>query len=462
MLGLSAIAGSGHAGRIDGVHCLAAVAEHLPARAARVSHAGLQKIKHIVFITQENRSFDNYFGTFPGADGIPMSGGSPSVSALDPKAGTCVAPYHDPGFIDTGGPHSAVAFRKDLHRGRMDGFIQQALAGRSAACTADPLNPQCKAAGVVDVMGYKTQADIPNYWTYARNFVLQDHMFESVSSWSLPAHLSMVSGWSASCSDPLHASTCRSTLGPTTQFPVRNGVAFPWTDLTYLLHAAGVSWGYYVAPGTQPDCRNAASFCRPIEQGARTPGIWNPLPWFQTVHQDHQLGNNRPTTSFYREAAAGTLPAVSWVVPDGAVSEHPPFSIQPGQAYVTSLINAIATGPDWKSTAIFLFWDDWGGFYDHVIPPKVDGIGYGFRVPALVISPYARRGYVDHQVLSFDAYLKFVEDVFLHGARIDPRTDGRADPRPDVRENLPILGDLAADFNFSQPPLRPLILPPFP
>jgi len=243
---------------------------------------------------------------------------------------------------------------------------------------------------------------------------------------------------------------------------VRDGIAFPWTDLTYLLHQAGVSWGYYVSAGAQPDCQNAEAFCRPVQQGFHTPGIWNPLPWFQTVHHDHQLGNIQPVNNFYRQAASGTLPAVSWLSPDGTVSEHPPFSVQVGQAYVTSLVNAVAAGPDWKSTAIFLFWDDWGGFYDHVVPPKVDAIGYGFRVPALVISPYARRGYIDHQVLSFDAYLKFVEDVFLHGQRIDPKSDGRPDPRPVVRENVPILGDLARDFDFSQRPRPPFILAPFP
>jgi hypothetical protein len=120
------------------------------------------------------------------------------------------------------------------------------------------------------------------------------------------------------------------------------------------------------------------------------------------------------------------------------------------------------TGPDWKSTAIFLSWDDWGGFYDHVKPPVVDQNGYGLRVPGLVISAYARRGYVDHQTLSFDAYVKFIEDDFLHGQRLDPRTDGRPDPRPDVRENEPILGNLAADFNFRQKPRSPLILPQYP
>ena len=140
------------------------------------------------------------------------------------------------------------------------------------------------------------------------------------------------------------------------------------------------------------------------------------------------------------------------------MSDHPPSSIRHGQAYVTGVVNAIMHSPDWKSTAIFLAWDDWGGFYDHVKPPTVDAQGYGLRVPALVISPYAKRGYIDHQVLSSDAYLKFIEDDFLHGQRLNPRTDGRPDPRPTVRENVKILGDLRNDFNFAQKPRRPLFL----
>ena len=116
-------------------------------------------------------------------------------------------------------------------------------------------------------------------------------------------------------------------------------------------------------------------------------------------------------------------------------------------------------GPDWPSTAIFLAWDDWGGFYDHVAPPKVDRNGYGLRVPGLVITPYARQGYVDHQVLSFDAYAKFIEDDFLGGSRLDPKTDGRPDPRSSVRENAPILGNLVRDFDFNQKPRPPVLLP---
>jgi hypothetical protein len=164
-------------------------------------------------------------------------------------------------------------------------------------------------------------------------------------------------------------------------------------------------------------------------------------------------------SSFFAAAKSGTLPAVSWVMPSGRVSEHPPSLVSAGQTYVTGLINAIMRSPEWGSTAIFLTWDDWGGFYDHVKPPRVDENGYGIRVPGLVISPYARRGFIDHQTLSFDAYTKFIEDDFLGGQRLDPATDGRPDSRPDVREAAPQLGNLIADFDFSQAPLAPVLLP---
>jgi phospholipase C len=224
-----------------------------------------------------------------------------------------------------------------------------------------------------------------------------------------------------------------------------------------------VSWGYYVVAGTEPDCRNdAAISCAPIKQAADTPGIWNPLPYFDTVRQDGELKNIQSVDNFYKSAGDGSLPAVSWVVPSGPVSEHPPGTLSAGQAYVTSLVNAVMNGPDWNSTAIFLAWDDWGGFYDHVTPPTVDTNGYGLRVPGLVISAYAKQGFIDHQTLSFDAYSKFIEDDFLGGARLDPITDGRPDPRPDVRENAPQLGDLTNDFDFTQSPRPPTPLPVHP
>jgi len=434
-----------------------------PAAADSSQSDPIHKIEHVVIIMQENRSFDEYFGTYPGADGIPMSGGVPTVCVPDPQAQTCVKPYHNSADVNRGGPHGQVDARNDIDGGKMDGFIGQAEQGADRNC-ADPNSPAC---GGLDVMGYHDGGDIPNYWAYAQNFVLQDKMFEPNASWSLPEHLFMVSEWSAHCTVPGDPSSCVNALqnpGDPPDFGKRpkNGRPPPdyaWTDLTYLLHEHGISWAYYVFAGTEPDCADDQVNCPPRAQRATTPGIWNPLPYFDTVKQDGELDRIQDLSNFYTAAANGSLPAVSWICPTAAYSEHPPASVSDGQAYVTGLINAVMRGPDWSSTAIFLAWDDWGGFYDHVPPPVVDVNGYGLRVPGLVISPYARRGYIDHQTLSFDAYVKFIEDDFLSGQRIDPANDGRPDPRPDVRENVSILGDLRADFDFSQAPRPPVILP---
>jgi phospholipase C len=314
-------------------------------------------------------------------------------------------------------------------------------------------------------MGYHDAREIPNYWTYAQDFVLQDQMFEPNSSWSLPAHLYEVSEWSAYCTNPNNAYSCKNALESPNPpgAPLSTTPLYAWTDITYLLHKYGVGWAYYVFQGTEPDCEDdSAMTCAPVQQGAKTPGIWNPLPHFTDVQQDGQLGNIQTLSNFFTAAAAGTLPAVSWIDPNGTVSEHPPALVSTGQTYVTGLINAIMRSPDWDSTAIFLSWDDWGGFYDHVVPPVVDQNGYGLRVPGIVISPYAKRGYIDHQILSHDAYDKFIEDDFLGSQRLDPATDGRPDPRPDVRESSPILGNLVSDFDFNQTPRPPLILPVHP
>jgi len=403
-------------------------------------------------------------------------------------------------------------------------------SGKIAACK-NIYNPACSQTDrQPDVMGYHDAREIPNYWRWAHDFVLQDHLFASNASWSLPAHLFLVSGWSARCTRRNDPSSCRGDiqlngfhtsqiagagprrraghgrrrrvrpgLRPLTRCLGAHGVPrrawgldlhnpampralavcralapprvarrlspdanYAWTDLTYLLHRAGVSWRYYVHGGLQPDCADGNANCTPGRQSARTPEIWNPLPSFTTVKQDRQVGDVQDSSRFFAAARAGTLPAVSWVVPDEAHSEHPPASVAAGQAWTTRVIDAVMRSPDWGSTAIFLAWDDWGGFYDHVRPPRVDAAGYGMRVPGIVISPYARSGLVDHQTLSFDAINKFIEDDFLGGARIDPRTDGRPDPRPDVRESQPLLGDLRRDFDFAQQPLPPAPLPPHP
>ncbi|GAC1630858.1 MAG: hypothetical protein NVS4B2_14330 [Chloroflexota bacterium] len=438
---------------------------------------GIHKIKHVVVIMQENRSFDSYFGTYPGADGLPANACVP-----DPQTQQCVKPFHDTQDLNHGGPHGALDATADINGGKMDGFVARQLQGRRAVCQTS-LNPACIAGTTTaastsnqlpDVMGYHNGSDIPNYWAYAKNFVLQDHMFEPNASWSLPQHLFMVSEWSAICARQGDPMSCQNALQSPQLPPDARALQlkqpagqtgppdYAWTDLTYLLHKNNVPWAYYVAPGTQPDCADNAMACTAVKQNAGTPGIWNPLPYFDTVKQDGQLGNIQDLSHFYSAAANGTLPAVSWIDPNGKNSEHPPALVSVGQSYVTGLINAIMKGPNWDSTAIFLSWDDWGGFYDHVTPPAVDQNGYGLRVPGLVISPYARQGYIDHQPLSHDAYVKFIEDDFLGGQRIDPATDGRPDSRPSVRENASILGDLRSNFDFTQSPRPPLLLPEHP
>ena len=501
---------------------------------AAVTPTGIKKIQHVVMIVQENRSFDSYFGTYPGADGIPASDGKFTVCLPDPARGTCEPPFHDSSPVNGGGPHGLGSAEDDIDDGRMDGFVRESETRGGRGCGG--FAGVCSSYSPSDVMGYHDAREIPNYWKYAETFTLDDHMFESSASWSLPAHLYEVSLWAARCSRQGDPSSCAnndelggyqtqqiigvgaigrraarrmrrflrvarrrlracSPSGGTSSGVADLGVRrspgaraaqarcrrqvqarlaqerarlarqvstsynYAWTDITYLLHKAGISWGYFVTPGGEPDCEGGNANCSSAPLSVGTPDIWNPLPSFTDVQQDGQLGNIQNVSRFVADAHAGTLPAVSWVVPDQPHSDHPPANLASGQAYVTNLINTIMDGPDWGSTAIFLVWDDWGGFYDHVVPPHVDENGYGIRVPSLVISPYARRGFVDHQTLSFDAIIKFVEDDFLSGQRLDPRTDGRPDPRPDIREVAPQLGDLTADFDFNQTPLPPLILP---
>jgi phospholipase C len=435
-------------------------------------------IKHVIVIFQENRSFDSYFGTYPGADGIPMRNGVPMVCSPDPKTGECVKPYLDHDDVNCGGPHEAEASIADIANGAMNGFIRELQAmggfGFNRYGFADvfrncqhPTNPQESD----EVMGYHDGGDLPNYWAYAKHFVLQDHMFEAIHSWSFPSHLFLVSAWSATCGQADNPMSCVSALMPKDR-TVKNPTPFAWTDITYLLHKAHVSWVYYLDHGAlrlrrrpHKGAKEAVKREPLTASEARSSGvpiIWNVLPGFTDVHEDHQLADIEDLSRFYVEAKAGTLPSVAWISPNRRDSQHPPAKVSVGQSYNTRIINAAMRSPGWKSTAIFITWDDWGGFYDHVVPPRADSLGYGIRVPGLVISPYAKQGYIDHQTLSPDAYLKFIEDVFLHGQRLDPKTDGRPDSRPDVRENSPLLGNLMKDFDFSQRPRPPLLLPVHP
>jgi phospholipase C len=431
--------------------------------------AGAHKIKHVIVIMQENRSFDHYFGTFPGADGIPMKDGVPTVCLPNPAIDGCSSPeHHSIAEFDHGGPHTYDDSLADINDGKMNNFIRQ-WEGTRVYChePGNEVKPTCVYESQhPDVMAYHDGGDIPNYWEYAQRFVLQDHMFEPDLGWSQPAHLAMVSGWSAVCKDPYLAVTCQESI---TFNDVDNAwphaPSYGWTDITYLLHKYGVSWRYYIATGSLNDCEGTTDeeiTCSAGTKAIGTPEPWNPLPDFTDVRNSHQVKYVQQHPEFFEAAREGTLPSVAWVLPGWDRSEHPPATVSRGQAWVTRVVNAVMESPDWESSAIFVAWDDWGGFYDHVVPPRLDAFSYGLRVPAFMISPYARSGMIDHQVLSFDAYLKFIEDLFMDGARLDPLTDGRWDPRSRVAEDAPQLGDLMDEFDFQQEPLDPIVLPEYP
>ncbi len=247
-----------------------------PAAAASLDPAidpdiGINNITHVIVIVQENRSFDHYFGTFPGADGYSRDArGRIDVCVPDPAAHVCRRPYHDTNLFDAGGPHGLTGSAISEDGGRMDGFVK-ALEQIGNGCAHHPDDFACRRArrgpaGQPDIMGYHTGKEIPNYWAYAKHFVLQDHMFAPESSWTLPSHLYLVSGWAATCPDLGDAMSCRSDL----EFPGGNAAEdgrkmwipvdgtprpYIWADVTWLLHKHHVSWAYYVGSGDVPEAR---------------------------------------------------------------------------------------------------------------------------------------------------------------------------------------------------------------
>jgi phospholipase C len=468
---------------------LAATVPHGAAWAASppgAAHPNHWPIKHVIIIMQENRSFDNYFGTFPGANGFP-GGTCVPIDPTRPQLG-CVMPFHDPNDVNAGGPHGAGDAQADLDDGitqaKMDGFVLRQTQGLANTCGDGSGNGRSKAncgkyipgTAIHDVVGYHNAGELPNYWAYARNFVLQDQMYAGVRSWSMAAHLDLTSEWSAHCDNPLDVSTC--TTSPNPGVPSGNKVIYPWVNLFQLLDTHQVSWKYYLGQGTEPDCDDDQMTCDPQLQKTGLPSYWNPAPsfaWVQAQGQAYVTAHNPNIDQFLVDIKNGVLPQVAWVVPAQDYSEHPVAGITAGQDYVTSLVNAVMQSPYWSDTAIFLSWDDWGGFYDHVVPPVVDRNdtknpieGFGLRVPGLLISAYARSGMIDHNVLSTDSYARFIETLFMDDTRLDPVQMGEPDSRPTIRDKItqvrfmngdvvPV-GGLDAEFDFGQKPLPPLIL----
>jgi phospholipase C len=318
---------------------------------------------------QENHTFDNYFGTFPGADGIPANvcmPKDPSNTALG-----CVKPYHLPSHrtIDLG--HGADIAFDVANRGAYDGFIvaqnKKKLPGETA-------------------MGYYDGSDLPFYWNLASEYVLADRFFSSDHGGSRENHMFWVAG-----------------QGGGGQIPPSG---YDFQTIFDRLEAAGVSWKFYVQN------YDPSITYRTVGSGGQKDSqtIWVPLVNFGRFIDNPALASKIVDINEYREdLAKGTLPAVSFMVPSGA-SEHPPGDITIGQVYGASQVTALLQSTSWSNSMFVLTWDDWGGWYDHVVPPQVDANGLGLRVPALIISPYAIPGHVDHTQYEFTSILKFIED----------------------------------------------------
>lgn len=374
----------------------------------------MQVIQHIVLIVKENRTFDNYFGTFPAADGV--TSGTISTGQVKPLGHT---PDRTPRDIC----HSWECALLAMDGGKMDKFDLIGGGNKNG-----------------DFIAYTqlTEQDIPNYFAYARNFVLADHMFSSLHGPSFPNHLYTVAAesggainnpnasngsWGCDSDDTATVEVLDNSGNITNQFP-----CFDFQTLADSLEAAHVTWKYYApSQGESGYIWSALDAINHIRNGP----LWS----------EHVV----PYTQFVTDAQNGQLPAVSWLVTTAELSEHPPNSTCQGENWTVQQLNALMQGPDWNTTVVFLTWDDFGGFYDHVPPPNVDQFGFGPRVPLLIISPFAKKGFVSHTVYEFSSFLKFVEERYS----LQPLGDR------DAKAN-----DMLDSFDFNQQSLPALILQP--
>jgi phospholipase C len=377
---------------------------------ATASVAGLQTstpIQHLVMVMQENHTFDNYFGTYPGADGIPAGTKMP-IDPNNPSAGY-ITPWHIGNSTITDLSHSASTFKAQYDNGKMDAFVS-ALNTR---------NQDGKLA-----MGYYDDRDIPYYWNLADNYVLFDQFFSSAKDGSFANHMYWVA-----------AVPPVAPKGVSLQDYLANV-----NTIFDELQTAGISWKFYVQ-NYDPTItyRNAAN-----SGNRESQVVWAPLLNFNRFIDDPTLSSHIvDLNQYFIDLHDGTLPAVSYIVPSGA-SEHPPSSLSSGQRFVKSILQELMRSSAWDSTAFVLAYDDWGGWFDHVTPIQVDQYGYGPRVPVLLVSPYAKTGYIDHTVLDFTSILKFIEQNW----------------------NLPALStrdtnanNILSAFNFDQNPRLPIYLP---
>ena len=368
----------------------------LPAAASRLNPGSGGPIQHVVVVIQENRSFDNLFARFPGADG-----------ATEGKThdGQVVKLVTRPllSHLVLGNSHYDWSVSYD--NGKMDGFDLVYVNGHRCTCAYQ----------------YVKKGSIQPYWTMAEQYVLADHLFQTQSSGSFTAHQDLIRGDTAvnsyeslidfptaapwGCDAP--PSTVTSLITDTNEYLKNQG---PFPCLTYktlrdLLDGQGVSWKYYT-----PTLQNHAGY------------LWNAFDAIQAVRYGSEWHTNvsSPEKNIFKDIANHALPAVSWVIPDSQNSDHSGqgsrgFNKDTGPSWVSQVVNAVGTSEYWNSSAIVIVWDDWGGWYDHVPPPQLDYQGLGFRVPMIVVSPYAKAGYVSHTQYEFGSILKFVEDTFNLG-----------------------------------------------
>jgi phospholipase C len=370
-------------------------------------------IQHIVFIVKENRTFDHYFGTYPGANG---------ATTAKVSTGQTINLLHapDPPPRDISG-HGWFDAKDGVNGGNMDMF--DTIAGANANS---------------DLLGLSqlTQQDIPNYFLYAQHFVLGDNMFSSLQGASFANHLYTVgaqSGGAFTVPSPANQNSWGCDANPGTSVFVWDDDdivtdPFPCLEFNTLpdaLESAGVSWTFYSPNQGMP------GYTYSVLDGINH--IRNGPLWSHVVSD----------SQFNQDAKTGSLPAVSWITTADTVNEHPPSSACGGENWTVNTLNTLMQGPAWSTTAVFIVWDDFGGFYDHVPPPVVDKFGLGPRVPLLVISPYAIAGKITHTQYEFSSVLKFIEERF----GIPPLTSRDA-----------TANDLTDAFDFNQKPLAPFIL----
>jgi phospholipase C len=390
---------------LAGVVVLAQLGWAVPVQAAGEVPAKTP-IKHFIVVMQENHTFDNYFGTYPGADGLPAGVKMP-VDPSNPSAGY-VEPFHIGTYPIEDLSHSGPTFQAQWNQGKMDGFISALNA----------LKQNGKLA-----MGYYDGSDIPYYWNLADQYVLFDRFFSSAQDGSFANHMYWVAA-----------------VPPVTTNARQSGGAYDNIPTIFdHLQKMGVTWKFYVQNyDPRITYRNLAGAGNRESQV-----IWVPLLNFDRFIDDPALSSHIVDLSqYYVDLKNGTLPQVAYIAPSGA-SEHPPGSIQSGQRFIKTLTQELMRSPYWDSSAFLLLYDDWGGWYDHVTPPQIDAEGFGLRVPGILVSAYARKGYIDNTQLDFTSVIKFIEvnwGVPSLGARDDQ------------------VDTFLKAFDFSKPARRPVFI----